>query len=167
MLNKEKSALGVKKLKGFTFVEILLVVLVIAILAIVVFVSINPSKRLSDSRDARRSTDVDLILSAVHSSIVDNKGALPTGLSNNMPAQLQIGTASGTAISNTYCTVALNAHVDLTTPLSKYLKTIPADPLGGTSGSTAYAIQVDANGIVTVTACNSENREISVSKSSS
>lgn len=164
MLNEEKSVFGVKKLKGFTFVEILLVVLVIAILAIVVFVSINPSKKLSDSRDSRRRTDIDMILSAVHSLIVDNKGTLPVGLANNMPAQLQIGTSSGAAISNGYCKVALNAHVDLTTPLAKYLKTIPVDPLGGTSGSTAYAIRVDANGIVTVTACNSENSAVSASK---
>lgn len=152
------------KRKGFTLVEILLVVLIIAILAIVVFVSLNPTKRLADSRDSRRSTDVDSILSAVHSSIIDNKGTLPAGLTNNMPAQLQIGTASGAAISNTYCTVALNAHVDLTAPLAKYLKTMPTDPLNGTSGSTAYAIRVDTNGIVTVTACNAENAEISASR---
>lgn len=152
--------------KGFTLIEILLVVLIIAILAVVVFVSLNPAKRLADSRDSRRTTDVDSILSAVHSYIVDNKGALPTGLTTGMAAQLQLGTAGGAAISTTTtpCTVAANAKVDLTTPLAKYLKTIPTDPSNGTSAATGYAIQVDANNIVTVSACNSENASVTASR---
>lgn len=144
-----------KMKKGFTLIELLLVIVIIAILAVVVFVALNPSQRIKDSRDARRTTDVDTILSAVHTYIVDNKGALPAGLTTNMAAQVQLGTAGGPALTGN-CTVALNAKADLTTPLVKYLKTIPTDPNGGTAAATGYAIQVDANNLVTVTACNTE-----------
>lgn len=151
------------KKRGFTLIEILLVVLIIAILAVVVFVALNPAKRLADSRDSRRTTDVDSVLSAVHQYVIDNKGALPTGLSNGMAAQLQIGSAGGAALTGN-CTVAANAHVDLATPLAKYLKSMPLDPSGGTAAATGYAIQVDSNGIVTVTACDSENAVVSASR---
>lgn len=154
------------KKRNLSLTEILLVVLIVAVLAVIVFISINPMKRLGDSRDLRRSTDVESILSAVHSYIADNKGALPIGLTTNMAAQVQIGTIGGAAISTTMtsCTVAANAKVDLTTPLAKYLKTMPADPKDGTSAATGYVIQVDANNVVTVSACNSENASITASR---
>lgn len=149
--------------KGFTLIEILVVIAIIAILAIVVFVALNPAKRISDSKDARRTTDVDSILTAVHSYIVDNKGALPTGLSNGM-AEAQLGTAgSGAAVATGGCAVTTAAALDLSTPLAKYLKTIPADP-DGTAALTGYSIGVDANGIITVKACGAENTTVSSSR---
>ena len=150
------------KKKGFTLIELLLVIVIIAILAVVVFVALDPVKRLKDSRNSRRTTDVTTVLSAVHSYIVDNAGSLPTGLSSGMAAQLQLGTTGGAALTGN-CTVALNAHVDLSTPLAKYLKTIPVDP-SGTTEATGYAIQVDANNLVTVTACNAEGTTIEASR---
>lgn len=147
------------KKKGFTLIELLLVIVIIAILAVVVFVALDPAKRMKDSRDARRSTDVDTILSAVHSYIVDNKGALPAGLTTNMTDQVQVGTAGSAALTGN-CTVAANAKADLTTPLAKYLKTMPTDPDGGTAAATGYAIQVDANNLITVTACKTEGTTV-------
>lgn len=143
--------------KGFTLIELLLVIGIIAILAVVVFVSLNPAQRFKDARDARRSTDVETILSAVHTYIVDNKGTLPTGLSAGM-AETQMGTgASGCAIATGGCTVVATACVNLTTPLVKYLKSIPVDPTTTyTAASTGYSVVVDANGIVTVRACGTE-----------
>lgn len=145
-----------KSTKGFTLIEILVVIAIIAILAVVVFVALNPAKRIADSKDSRRSTDVDSILTAVHSYIVDNKGALPTGLTTNM-AERQLGTAaSGAAIATGGCAVANAAALDISTPLAKYLKTLPVDP-DGTDALTGYSIAVDANGIITIRACKAEN----------
>src|SRR3989338_7359825 len=70
--------------KGFTLIELLIVVAIIAALAIAVFVALDPAKRLKDAKDARRTADVDTILTAIHASIVDTKGTLPTGLSTTM-----------------------------------------------------------------------------------
>jgi prepilin-type N-terminal cleavage/methylation domain-containing protein len=74
--------------KGFTLIEILMVVTILSVLAVSVFVALNPVKRLKDAKDARRSSDADTLLTAIHQYIVDNKGALPTGLSTSMVCPL-------------------------------------------------------------------------------
>src|SRR3989344_6808242 len=159
MMQKRKGP-ALRKSNGFTLIEILVVIAIIAILAIVVFVALNPAKRIADSKDSRRSTDVGSILTAVHSYIVDNRGALPTGLSNGM-AESQLGTAAtGAAIATGGCAVTTAAALDLSTPLATYLKSMPLDP-DGTAALTQYSIIVDDNGIITVRACGAENTTIS------
>ncbi len=155
--------LVLKKRKGFTLIELLIVIAIIAILAVVVFVALNPAKRIADSKDSRRSTDVDSILSAIHTYIVDNTGSYPSGLSAGM-SEAQLGTAgSGAAIATGGCAVTTAAAADLSTALASYLKTIPVDP-DGTAALTGYSVVVDANGIVTVKACKAQNTTISASR---
>ena len=144
------------KNKGFTLIELLIVIAIIATLAVVVFVALNPAQRLKDSRDARRTSDVDTILTAIHASIVDNKGTLPAGLTAGM-TEAQLGTGTGCTIVTGGCAVATVACLDLTTPLVKYLKSLPIDPTTTfTSAKTGYSVIVDTNGIVTVKACGTE-----------
>lgn len=144
------------KTKGFTLIELLVVIGIISALAVVVFVALNPAQRLKDSRDARRTADVESILTAVHQAIVDGKGAYPTGLSAGM-TETQLGTSATTCtVATGGCAATAAACVDLSTPLAKYLKSIPLDPNGGTAAKTNYSIVVDTNGIVTVKACGVE-----------
>jgi len=154
--------------KGFTLIELLIVIAIIAALAIAVFVALDPATRIKDAKDARRTADADTILTAIHASIVDTKGALPTGLTTSM-AETQLGTgATGCAIATGGCAVVATACVDLATPLVKYLKSIPIDPSGGTTytaAKTGYSVTVDANNIVTIKACGVEGTtNISVSR---
>jgi len=141
---------------GFTLIELLLVVGIIAVLGVAVFVALNPAQRFKDARDARRQTDVETILAAVHTSIIDAKGTLPTGLTAGM-VEKQLGTAtSGCTVATGGCSVAATGDcVDLATPLNKYLKTMPLDPTG-TAALSKYSIIVDTNGLVTVKACGTE-----------
>lgn len=151
---------------GFTLIELLIVIAIIATLAIVVFVALNPSQRFKDARDARRVSDVETILTAIHASIVDNKGTLPTGLSTGM-SEVQLGSAgSGCAVATGGCSVVAAACTDLSTPLVKYLKTVPIDPsLTSVSTKTNYSVIVDSNNIVTVKACGTEGTtNISISR---
>lgn len=149
------------KLGAFTLIEILVVIAIIAILSVVVFVALDPVTRFADARDSRRVVDVNNILTAIHEYIVDNGGALPTGLTTGM-TKAQLGTcASGGA---TLCTGAAAACVNLTTPLSPYLKSIPLDPADGVAATTAYSVVVDSNNIVTVEACSAEGSTITVSR---
>ena len=149
--------------KGFTLIEILIAIAIIAILAVVVFVALNPAKRIADSKNSRRTTDVASILTAIQTSIVDNKGALPTGLTAGM-AERQLGTAAtGAAVATGGCAVTNDAALNMATPLEKYLKDIPVDP-DGSAAETGYSVVVDANGIVTVRACLAEGTTISSSR---
>jgi len=143
---------------GFTLIELLIVIVIISALAVTVFVALNPVQRLKDSRDARRTSDVETILTAVHQYIVDNKGSFPLGLSTNM-AETQLGSAAtGCAIATGGCSVVATACVDLSTPLNKSLKSIPVDPLGGsyTASRSGYSVTVNTNNIVTIKACGTE-----------
>lgn len=153
---------------AFTLIELLVVIAIISALAVVVFSALNPVKRIQDANDDRRITDADSILTSIHQYIVDNKGSLPTGLSTGM-AETQLGTGgSGCAIATGGCSVVAAACVDLTTPMVKYLKTIPIDPLGAatyTAAKTGYSVTVDANNIVTIKACGVQgSTNISVSR---
>lgn len=135
---------------GFTLIELLIVVAIIAILAVVVFVSLDPVTRFADARNSRRWSAVNNILTAVQEYIVDNDGALPAGLTTSQ-ASTELGT----------CGTCDN----LSTPLAPHLKTMPLDPQGGTAANTGYSVAVDANNIVTITADDAENSEtINVSR---
>ena len=137
--------------KGFTLIELLVVITIIAALAVTVFVALNPGQRLKDARDARRTSDVDSVLTAIHQYIVDNKGQAPTGLTTT---EMQLGTAtSGCAVATGGCNVTAAACLDLSGALAKYLKSIPTDPLNGTASTTGYSVVQDANGLITVRAC--------------
>src|ERR1700745_2059822 len=114
--------------KGFTLLEVLLVVGIISILAAIVIVAINPSKQLGDSRNAERRADVKTIVNAVYQYSIDNNGSLPGR--NNTPADTKITTSvvdictSGTTNANCH---TLGPFVDLTdlTTNGKYLVSIP------------------------------------------
>lgn len=135
--------------KGFTFIELLVVIGIILILAALVFVALNPAKRFKDARNARRVMDVNNILTAVHECIVDNQGDETACGIASLPFDEEIGTTP---------------NFNLATSMAGYLKSNPVDPLDGTAASTKYQLEVDANGLVTVTANSAEDITIEVSR---
>jgi len=143
-----------KKRKGFTLIEILIVIAILVIMATVVVVALNPTKRFQDARNSRRQADIQSILTAIHQSIVDNNGTMPAGITTS---EQQLGScATGGA---TPCTGAGAACLNMSTTLATYLKTIPIDP-NGTAASTQYSVVMDANNLVTVKACGAEAGKI-------
>lgn len=149
--------------RGFTLVELLLVIGIIATLAVVVFVALDPAKRFQDSRDAKRVSDVETILSAVHQYVIDNKGAFPDGLDQD--TERMLGTYGASCeYYNGGCDVSTGACLNLADELSKYLKTIPFDPQMGNEQETYYSILRDGSGIIMVRACAAEGSQISVSR---
>lgn len=143
---------------GFTLLEILLTIGIIAVLATVVVVSLDPVARFKDARDSRRLADIQSILSAVHQYVIDNQGSYPEGLDNT---EKQIGTAStGCNIGGTCSVSGEGDCVDLSNSLERYLKDIPTDPESGSAGRTHYSIQRNSNNIVTVRSCDSTDTTI-------
>lgn len=146
--------------KGFTLVELLIVISIIAVLATLAIVALNPVKRYQDTRNAKRWNDADAIAAAIQQYVVDNDGSLPVGIST-LTNQIGLCASGG----GTLCTGAQAGCLDLTSALSTYLKTIPVDPVVGNATTTGYSVTRDTNNFVTVTACAPEASEvISVSR---
>ena len=128
--------------KGFTLIEILLVVAAIAILAGIVIVAINPGKQLGDTRNAQRRSDVTTILNAVYQYSIDNSGTVPAGITASSTEVC----ASGVASCGSYVDLGILAVN------GKYLVGIPSEPQKVNANGAGYMISKNASGRITVTA---------------
>jgi len=137
--------------KGFTLLEVLLVIAIIAILAAIVIVAINPTKQLAESRNAQRRSDVTTILNAVYQYAIDNDGDLPgpTTIPTVPP-----GTAGDICQTSGSC-VGIVDLSDITTS-ETYLVSIPVDPQAAGANDSEYDISQSANGRITISAPSAE-----------
>ena len=157
------------KNKGFTLVELLIVIAIIAILAAVVFVAIDPLRRFKDSRDSARWTDVTSVLEAAKTDQVDNGGPYHTNISSLTSATTYLIGTGGTggciatcpdaALGSTNC-------VDLGYLVTEgYLAKVATAPQasGGTAWTAAqtgyYLVYNSTTGTLKIGACDSENTD--------
>ncbi len=59
---------------GFTLIEVLVVIGIIAVLAAVVLVAVNPTRQFKLARDSQRTSNVNTLLNAIHQNISEHKG---------------------------------------------------------------------------------------------
>jgi type IV pilus assembly protein PilA len=142
--------------KGFTLIEVLLVIVIIAILAGIVIIAVNPGRQISQANNTQRSSDVKALLDAVHQFAVDNRGTLPAAI-----------TANATVVGSG------NGQIDICDDLvPTYVTAMPFDPTAANAAytdcdayNTGYTILADADGRVTVAAPSVELGEtISVTR---
>lgn len=99
--------------KGFTFIELLVAVSVVAILVGIVLLVMNPNQLRAKTRDAKRVNDLKAVQAALEQYFADNE------------SYPQCGGATNWGIANT-C---------LSTALQNYIGAFPADPLTNAHGS--------------------------------
>jgi prepilin-type N-terminal cleavage/methylation domain-containing protein len=169
--------------KGFTLIEILVVVAIIAILASVVFVALDPLTRFRNTRDSSRWNDVTELSNAIKLDQLDNGGEYIAAI-NSMAAGSVYMVVNGALMTsgcddnNASCDTAVTGDaycVNLAGLITEgYMGNIPISPKGAVTWDdgdnlgdegTGYTLQRDATGIIHIRSCESENTsEISVSK---
>ena len=141
-----------KNFRAFTLIEILVTIVILAILAGITIVALNPGQNIDDANDVRRKSDVSTVLNAVWQYAVANSGDFPASI-----------TASSQEISNT----AANICAVL---VPTYIAKLPSDPTTGSftdcsSYATGYSINIDATGKrITVTATLSDSSSYTQSR---
>ncbi len=154
--------------RGFTLIELLIVIAIIAILAGVVFVSLDPATRFQDARDASRWTDVTAILSAVKVDQVDNGGSYLAEIAAlTADENYQVNGTGVTTACNTACAAVTNANrcVDLSDLVTDgYLGKLPVSPNGSGESwdddHSGYYLARNTNGSITVGACSAESNNL-------
>jgi prepilin-type N-terminal cleavage/methylation domain-containing protein len=124
-----------KRNSGFTLIEVLIVIGIIAILAAVVLVAINPSRQFAQARNSQRVSNVNALINAIGQNISDNKGLF---------------VCSAGTVPTTATILKSTGGYDIRTCLvPNYLPEIPADPAAGsitspTNYDTGYTVSQDA-----------------------
>lgn len=145
-----------KKNKGFTLIEVLVVIGIIAILAAIVVVAINPARQFAQANNSQRWSNVNAILNAVHQYGVDNRGALPAAITGT---PTEICQSSGTPAPD--CTGLADLTADL---VPTYLVSIPADPTIADANGTGYTIATSTGNRIKVTATGELGQTIEVER---
>lgn len=134
--------------RGFTLLEVLMVIGILAILAAVVLVAINPARQFKIARDSQRNANVATILNAIGQNMTDHGGVFTCeGVITEIPSiKTQMSSAEGD-FDIAKCIVP------------DYISVLPFDPSKEGSQytdesdyNTGYSIQSDSEGRVTISA---------------
>lgn len=131
--------------RGFTLLEVLLVVAILAILAGIVILAINPKRQISETRNTQRRVDVNTILNATYQYMLNNNGDVPSTITTT-PTEI-CATGAGS------CTGLIDLSV--LTNNETFLTSIPQDPKCSSVcavNGVGYDIVKTANDRVTVNA---------------
>ncbi len=149
-----------QKQKGFTLLEVLLVVAAIGVLASVVIVAINPQKQLGKARDAERQSEISTIYDAIQQYSIDNGGEFPSDVEDmDTNTYTEICDTEASGVDSTTCDT--EGYIDLSSLVPTYVANIPRDPQASDSDAkTGYLIGKNSKG-TRVTIKSSRNEESS------
>lgn len=144
---------SIKKIenKGFTLIEILVVIGLIALLAAIVIIAINPARQFAQGRNTQRTSNVNAILNAIGQYTADNKGNLPTGI-DDTKRYIKKPVTPATDIDLCTSMVIVPTYMP-SLPTDPKLNTAPADCI--TDYTTDYTVQLIGSGRIQVCAPDS------------
>ena len=142
-----------KARRGFTLIEVLVVIGIIAVLAAVVLVAVNPARQFKLARDSQRTANVEALLNAIHQNMSEHHGSfLCNGTLKALPSQpayVMFNASSSDADPASPGNIAYCLVPD-------YLSALPFDPGSSTAHytslsdyNTAYQISQDPDGRIT------------------
>lgn len=148
------------KKRGFTLIEILVVIGIIAVLAAVVLVAINPSRQFKLARDSQRMSNVNALLNSISQNIAEHRGVFTCGTEALVLPAVPTVVKSGTG------------GIDLAPCLvPAYVSILPYDPsaagahfVSAADYDTQYVVYQDANGRVTASSTGEITPSISVTR---
>ncbi len=136
------------KRAGFSLIELIVVVGVIAILAAIVIVAVNPARLFAKARNAERRSDARELFNALADYSGSNQGIFP-------PVITHVPKVIGTTPAGTYADLAPSL-------IPSYVSDLPKDPQGGTAADTGYVVFQNGLGQVVLDSVNAESERIMV-----
>jgi len=152
-----------KKKQGFTLIEILVVIGIIALLSAIVLVAVNPSRQFKLARDSQRVSNMNTIINSIHQNMAENRGTfMCNGTARAIP----------TAATLIQSSVTPNDPGDIAScVIPNYVSAFPFDPsISGahftnvTDYITGYEIFRDANGRITASSTGELTPTISATR---
>ena len=154
------------KQTGFTLIELIIVIAIIALLAAATFVAVNPAKRIGDANNAQRWADISAIADAWQTYTADNSGTTATTLTNGITYSIATSTGGGafaTCAASTGNPTTTTALVSLEALVTNgYVGQVPLDPTYAYASdlyNTGYYMYTDATGAVKVGSCETYNTQ--------
>lgn len=151
-----------KQSSGFTIIELLIAMGIMAILATSIVYLINPARQLAKARDTVREADLYAILSTVYQYQAEHSGALPDTdgdpVTSNFPTtETCMGTGGG-------CFDLGSAGDTGEEIVPVYMAALPQDPTTGDDSDIGYSIYVDANNRLVATGTGETQATISITR---
>lgn len=139
---------------GFTLVEIIIAIAIVALVAVAVVIAMDPAKRIGDSQDSRRWADLVSVSKAVELYTADY-GRLPSNFSTTT-----VGVGSKVVLCSSSATLTCDGQsrgclvVNDTDFLGVYLPDLPIDPSKSADSDTGYYVTRASNGALSFGACD-------------
>jgi prepilin-type N-terminal cleavage/methylation domain-containing protein len=147
---------------GFTLVEVLVVVGILAILLAITLVAINPNQHFKDSRNSQRSSNVTAILDAIYEYESSHSGQVPPSLSGAIATPTLIG--DGTGHINLCADLVPAAIADIPRDPDTTVSSVTGADCSTGAYETGYNIVKSTDNRFTVAAPSAEGATISVTR---
>ena len=144
-----------KKQSAFTLMELIVVIAVLVIIASFVIVAVDPNKRIGNTNDSRRWSDITAIAKAIELYATDY-GQLPADFSTStVPVDTKVVLCSSSATLTCDGQSKGCLLVDDEDFLGVYLSQLPVDPLKTATTDTGYYLTRNSNNTISIGACSS------------